>query len=139
MNLVELFDSGRRRVPATHPFLGKRPVVSRNPLKYADYYEWWSWETVDLRRRHLGSALHKLFADGTLVAAPLKSVGIYSGNCPGTRLGTRRRAYHSSITIAWQLIDLATQAYELISVSLYDTLGKDTVGQCFFVPHERRD
>jgi long-subunit acyl-CoA synthetase (AMP-forming) len=28
----------------------------------------------------------------------------------------------------WQVIDLATQAYKKVSVSLYDTLGQDSVG-----------
>ena len=31
---------------------------------------------------------------------------------------------------AWQLVELSCNAYELVSVSLYDTLGKDTVGTC---------
>ncbi len=63
--------------------LGWRPVVSQNPLKYADHYEWLSWDTVDMRRRQVGSALHKLFADGVVGGGPLRTVGIYSGNCPG--------------------------------------------------------
>ena len=82
LNLVEYFDSGRSRVPGSHPFLGKRPVVSRNPLKYADHYEWWTWDEVAHRRRLLGSALSKLFADG-VIGGPLRTVGIYSANCPG--------------------------------------------------------
>ena len=88
VNLVEFFDSGRARVPGSHPFLGKRPVVSRNPLKFADHYEWWSWETVDARRRQLGSGLHKLFADGVL-GGPMRAVGIYSANSPCTSCFSR--------------------------------------------------
>ena len=82
MNLAEFFESGRRRVPGSTPFLGRRPIVSRKPLKFADHFEWLSWDEVDARRRQVGSALQKLFADGT-IGGPLKTVGIYSGNCPG--------------------------------------------------------
>lgn len=32
------------------------------------------------------------------------------------------------IISAWQVVDLAVQAYGFCSVSLYDTLGKDAVG-----------
>jgi len=115
-NLVEFFDSGRGRVPAKHPLLGRRPVLSRNPLKLADHYVWLDWETVDIRRRYVGSGLRKLFDDGVVGGRELPVVGIYSPNCP-----------------EWQLVDLATHAYELVSVSLYDTLGKDTVE--FIVNH----
>ncbi|KAF7789543.1 hypothetical protein EIP86_000489 [Pleurotus ostreatoroseus] len=81
-NLTEFFDSGRSNVPSgDFPFLGRRPVISKNPLKYADHYEWWSWDTVDVRRRQLGSGVNKLFVDGT-IRAPLRIVGIYSGNSP---------------------------------------------------------
>ena len=82
INLVEYFESGRRRSSGSAPMLGQRPVISRNPLKLADHYVWWSWDQVDVRRRHLGSALYRLFADG-VVSSPLKGVGIYSANCPG--------------------------------------------------------
>ena len=64
INLVEYFESGRRRSSGSAPMLGQRPVISRNPLKLADHYVWWSWDQVDVRRRHLGSALYRLFADG---------------------------------------------------------------------------
>ena len=70
--------------------LGQRPVISRNPLKLADHFVWLSWDEVDVRRRHLGSALYKLFADG-VVSSPLKGVGIYSANCPGTSRMSRQR------------------------------------------------
>lgn len=63
--------------------LGKRPVLSKNPLKLADHYEWIDWETVDIRRRYIGSGLHKLFNAGVFGHGPLKVVGIYSPNCPG--------------------------------------------------------
>jgi long-chain acyl-CoA synthetase len=85
-NTVEFFDSGLRRVPSPkHPMLGRRPVLSKNPLKRADYYEWIDWGTVDLRRRYLGSGLRKLFADGVAGGREMDVVGLYSGNCPGAR------------------------------------------------------
>jgi hypothetical protein len=39
------------------------------------------------------------------------------------RLGTKQ-----SLSPEWQIIDLALQAYGFVGVSLYDTLGKDSVG-----------
>lgn len=32
--------------------------------------------------------------------------------------------------IEWQIVDIACQTYQKVSVSLYDTLGKDSVGMC---------
>lgn len=32
----------------------------------------------------------------------------------------------------WQIIDIALQSYDKVSVSLYDTLGKDSVGMVLF-------
>ncbi|KAI0705828.1 acetyl-CoA synthetase-like protein [Cytidiella melzeri] len=109
---VEFFDAGLQRIPSPqHPLFGRRPVLSKSPLKVADHYEWIDWETVDYRRRYLGSGLRKLFSDGVAGGKELDTVGIYSGNCP-----------------EWQIVDLAMQAYEFVTVSLYDTLGRDAVG-----------
>lgn len=33
------------------------------------------------------------------------------------------------LKLEWQIIDLALQGYQKITVSLYDTLGKDSVGE----------
>lgn len=30
--------------------------------------------------------------------------------------------------IEWQIVDIACQTYQKVTVSLYDTLGKDSVG-----------
>ncbi|EKM55531.1 uncharacterized protein PHACADRAFT_256225 [Phanerochaete carnosa HHB-10118-sp] len=111
VNLVEFFDSGRKHVPGNTPMLGRRPLLSSNPPTYANHYEWVTWEQADVRRQHIGSGLCKLFDDGIAGGDPLRCFGIYSGNCP-----------------EWQLLDLAGHAYQFVSVPLYDTLGKDTVG-----------
>ncbi|RPD66021.1 acetyl-CoA synthetase-like protein [Lentinus tigrinus ALCF2SS1-7] len=114
-NLVEIYDEGFLRAKGG-PFLGTRPVISTNPLKYANYHEWQSWTEVDARRRALGSALHKLFQTGKVGGGDLPTVGIWSKNCA-----------------TWQIIDLALQAYGKVGVSLYDTLGKDAAE--FIVNH----
>ena len=82
-NLIEIFDEGYRRANGG-PFLGHRPVISTEPLKYANYHVWQTWPEVDARRRALGSALHKLFQEGTLGGGDLPTVGIWSKNCPST-------------------------------------------------------
>ncbi|OSD01625.1 acetyl-CoA synthetase-like protein [Trametes coccinea BRFM310] len=107
-NLLQIFDEGKRRAQ-DRLFLGHRPVVSTQPLKYADYYEWQTWPEVDARRRAIGSALHNLFQSGVLGGGDLPTVGIWSKNSP-----------------TWQIIDLALHAYGKVGVSLYDTLGKDS-------------
>ncbi|KAL5529253.1 hypothetical protein ACEPAG_5238 [Sanghuangporus baumii] len=91
-------------------YLGHRPVVSKNPLKFADHYVWETYAQVDQRRRDVGSALHKYFTDGVLGGGEMPTVGIWSQNRP-----------------EWQIIDLALHAYAKVGVSLYDTLGKDAV------------
>lgn len=108
-NLVDLFESGLKLNPNAN-MLGHRPVVSKNPLTYADHFVWQSYGTIAVRRKAIGSALHKLFSEGVVGGGQLKTVGIWSKNVPN-----------------WQVIDLAVQAYHLVSVSLYDTLGKDAV------------
>lgn len=36
----------------------------------------------------------------------------------------------------WQIIDIALQSYNKVSVSLYDTLGKDSVGKYCLLSQE---
>lgn len=33
------------------------------------------------------------------------------------------------MVVEWQILDIAMQTYDKVSVSLYDTLGKDSVGK----------
>ncbi|KAI0797878.1 acetyl-CoA synthetase-like protein [Abortiporus biennis] len=107
--LTQVFEMGLS-YGANNNFLGTRPIVSKNPLKFADHYVWESWGAADLRRRAIGSALFKLFEDGTLNGGALRTVGVWSKNIPN-----------------WQIIDLACHAYGTVGVSLYDTLGPDAV------------
>jgi len=108
-NLVELFESGLKLNPDAN-LLGHRPIISKNPLTYADHFVWQSYKTVAVRRKAIGSALYKLFNEGVVGGGDLKTVGVWSKNVPN-----------------WQVIDLAVHAYNLVGVSLYDTLGKDAV------------
>ncbi|KAI0700036.1 long-chain-fatty-acid-CoA ligase [Cerioporus squamosus] len=108
-NLLQVFDEGYRRANGGD-FLGHRPVLSKKPLKYANHYVWQTWPEVDARRRAVGSALHKLFQTKELVGGQYETVGLWSKNCPN-----------------WLLVDLACQAYNKVTVALYDTLGADSV------------
>ncbi|OCH95501.1 acetyl-CoA synthetase-like protein [Obba rivulosa] len=108
--LVQLYDQGLASA-GDKPFLGHRPQISRNPPKFADHYVWESWRSVDARRRAIGSGLQKLFRDGVLGGGQMETVGIWSRNIPN-----------------WQVVDLALQGYGKVGISLYETLGKDSVG-----------
>jgi long-chain acyl-CoA synthetase len=80
--ISEIFDCGMR-IGKDAPFLGHRPLISKEPLKYAPYYEWQTWGQVDYRRRCVGSALSLLFKNGKLGGGELETVGIWSQNRPG--------------------------------------------------------
>ncbi|KAF6765045.1 long-chain-fatty-acid-CoA ligase [Ephemerocybe angulata] len=91
-------------------FLGWRQAISKTPLKFAPAYSWISYNEADKRRQNIGSALHSLFQQGKLGGGEFDTVGIWAPNRP-----------------EWQLVDIALQTYSKVSVSLYDTLGKDSV------------
>ncbi|TFY65500.1 hypothetical protein EVG20_g5564 [Dentipellis fragilis] len=114
--LPEVFENGLN-TSRDLSLLGHRPVVSTNPLKFADHYVWQTWAEVDVRRRLIGSAVHQLFQSGKIGGGELPSVGLWSQNRPD-----RPRTY-----LEWQLVDFALHAYGKVGVSLYDTLGKDSV------------
>lgn len=80
--LPEVFDSGYTE-SKNNTFLGHRPVVSKNPLTYAHHYVWQTYAEVDERRRHIGSAIHTLFENGTVGGGEHPTVGLWSLNRPG--------------------------------------------------------
>ncbi|THH20373.1 hypothetical protein EW146_g977 [Bondarzewia mesenterica] len=108
-SLREIFETGLALNPELS-CLGHRPIVSTNPLKYADHFEWITYAGADARRQLIGSALHTWFNSGMLGGGDMQTVGIWSQNRP-----------------EWQLVELALNAYGKVGVSLYDTLGKDSV------------
>ncbi|KAJ7632188.1 hypothetical protein FB45DRAFT_1057323 [Roridomyces roridus] len=107
--LPDIFTSGLS-TGKDKPLLGYRPLLSKNSLKFGPRYEWYTFGQVDTRRRELGSAIHHLFQTKVCGGGELDTVGLWSINRP-----------------EWQMVDLALQAYNKVSVSLYDTLGKDSV------------
>ncbi|KAJ7273208.1 long-chain-fatty-acid-CoA ligase [Mycena rebaudengoi] len=107
--LPDIFASGLS-LGRDRPYLGHRPLISKQPLKFADYYEWQTYGQIDTRRRHVGSGIEHLFRTGVIGGGELQTVGIWSINRP-----------------EWQIVDIALQSYKKISVTLYDTLGKDAV------------
>jgi hypothetical protein len=80
--LPDIFISGLSK-GKDRPFLGHRPVVSKQPLKFANHFEWQTYGQVDVRRRKIGSAMVHLFKTGELGGGDLETVGIWSINRPG--------------------------------------------------------
>lgn len=124
--LDQLFNDGLQ-IGLDSPCLGRRQVISTNPLKFAPTYTWLTYGDVDLKRRYIGSALHSLFQHGVIGGGQLQTVGIWAPNCPGMSQFCNWLS-NSQTTIEWQIVDIACQTYQKVSVSLYDTLGKDSVG-----------
>ncbi|TCD69755.1 hypothetical protein EIP91_006291 [Steccherinum ochraceum] len=109
-NFHEVFENGLYYSGAEALCLGERKLISKNPVRWSDSFEWQTYGTVDARRRAVGAGLYKLFQDGTLSSGALRTVGIWSRNIPN-----------------WQIVDLGLHLYHLVNVALYDTLGKDSV------------
>jgi long-chain acyl-CoA synthetase len=126
--LDEIFAEGLK-VGADTPFLGARHIISRDPLKYAPVYSWITYGQADMRRRYIGSALHSLFQKGELGAGEYPTVGIWSQNRPGLHISLILCPDADPSDLEWQLIDIAAASYQKVSVSLYDTLGTDSVGE----------
>ena len=80
--LHEIFETGLAHSP-NGPCLGRRPVISKNPVKYAPYYTWETYTQVDQRRRNVGSALDFLWQQGRAGGGDLPTVGLWTQNCPG--------------------------------------------------------
>ncbi|KAG9025975.1 hypothetical protein FS837_004766, partial [Tulasnella sp. UAMH 9824] len=111
VTLPELFESGLAQANDL-PFLGHRAVLTTEPtVTFAPEYTWQTYAEVDKRRRAVGSALESYFKSGKLQkGSDFEAVGIWAVNRP-----------------EWQITDLACQAYNKVSVALYDTLGPDAV------------
>lgn len=124
--LPEVFDSGYA-LSKNSTFLGHRPIVSKSPTTYAHHYVWQTYAEVDERRRHVGSALHTLFEDGTVGGGEYPTVGLWSPNRPGKffALGVVQSV---NLPPEWVIVELALNAYGKVGVSLYDTLGDEAVG-----------
>ncbi|TCD68839.1 hypothetical protein EIP91_009553 [Steccherinum ochraceum] len=109
-NLREAFENGLAIAGPNAPCLGERKLISQDPVRWSDTFEWQTWETVDKRRRALGSGLYKLFQDGAVSPGALRTIGIWSRN-----------------TANWQLTEMSCHLFNLVTVALYDTLGPDAV------------
>src|SRR5882762_10426843 len=77
--LTQIWDIGMK-LSRNLTVYGHRPIISKNPLKFADYYVWMTYAEADIRRRRIGSALHTMFKDGRLGGGGLETVGIWSQN-----------------------------------------------------------
>jgi hypothetical protein len=77
-----VFDTGLA-LSKDRNFLGYRPKLSANPVKYAGHYIWQTYAEVDVRRRAVGSALTSLFQQGVLGGGEMETVGLWSQNRPG--------------------------------------------------------
>lgn len=96
-----------------------------------------SYATVQTRRNNFGSALLALEREGRLrnpssedISPPeIKHPGIPFYGDENRRKGEARRGWAvgvwSSNREEWQAMDLACQAFGLVGVSLYETLGPD--------------
>ena len=83
-NLVQIFDRGFKLAGPTAPYIGYRPTVSTNPLKFADHFVWSTWGEVAKRRLDVGSGIENLFHSGDAIKANgLETVGVWSANTPG--------------------------------------------------------
>ncbi|KAK8865621.1 hypothetical protein IAR55_000765 [Kwoniella newhampshirensis] len=140
--LLELFDQSVARHPDRALFLrrGLNPPNSLNSEPtYSNTLIPTTYAQVQSRRNNLGSALLALEREGRLrspkasnaTASPpeITHPGIpHYGNANRVKAGARRGwavGVWSKNREEWQVVDLACQAYGLVGVSLYETLGPD--------------
>ena len=149
-HLGQIFDRGLKVAGPNAPYIGHRPVVSKNPLKFADHFVWSTWGEVAKRRVDIGSGIENLFRPGGAVKTNrLETVGLWSANIPGElqfhmfpRLGTSIRvfSFHSDVSAdapltrayfdfaEWRILDLALPLYGKVVVPLYESFGSDSIG-----------
>lgn len=83
-HLAQIFDRGLKVAGPNAPYIGRRPTISVNPLKFADHFVWSTWGEVAKRRIDVGSGIENLFRSGDAVKANgLETVGLWSANTPG--------------------------------------------------------
>lgn len=83
-HLAQIFNRGLKVAGPNAPYIGHRPTVSADPLKFADHFVWLTWGEVAKRRLDVGSGVENLFRSGDAVGANgLETVGLWSANIPG--------------------------------------------------------
>ncbi|OCF43256.1 long-chain acyl-CoA synthetase [Kwoniella heveanensis CBS 569] len=144
--LFELFEQSVVRHPTRALFL-RRAIVPPSPkalpteINYSRTLIPTTYENIQFRRSAIGSALLTLERDGRLRsnhpsanitgASPpeITHPGVpHFGNANKAKHGARRGwavGVWSKNREEWQVVDLACQAYGLVGVSLYETLGPD--------------
>ena len=116
-NLVQIFDRGLKVAGPDAPYLGHRPVVSTDPLKFADHFVWSTWGEVAKRTVDLGSGIANLFCSGDAVKANgLETVGLWSANTPGGFSVFHMLLSWPSASIAWRHV--------LHSIIIHETLTR---------------
>lgn len=112
-------------------------VPGTSPVQYSSSLETTSYAQLQTRRNAVGSALLALEREGRLktpaVPGPtpveITHPGIpHFGSSNRAKAGARRGwavGTWSKNREEWQVVDLACQAYGLVGVSLYETLGPD--------------
>ncbi|KAI9203595.1 uncharacterized protein BJ171DRAFT_137214 [Polychytrium aggregatum] len=112
--IYEIFEYRLRRIDKSKRFLGKRspgPVDPATGKPTWSDYTWESFETVSQRRLNFGYGLRKLWADVIKGDDNEKwTLGLYAHNRP-----------------EWVIADYACQSQSLITVSLFDTLGPESI------------
>ena len=106
--LYEMFEHGLS-VSKNEPFLGWRAIYSIGSApKILKDYEWMTFGKVAELRTAIGSGLMNLLGIDELEIG--SKIGLLSVNRP-----------------EWVIIDSAIQAYSLVNVALYDTLGPNAL------------
>ncbi|WVO19611.1 uncharacterized protein IAS62_000900 [Cryptococcus decagattii] len=137
--LFQLFEDSVKK-HADHPLFVRRALHPSSTLLepvWTDTLIPTSYATVQTRRNNFGSALLALEREGRLrnpssedISPPeIKHPGIPFYGDENRRKGGARRGWAvgvwSSNREEWQVMDLACQAFGLVGVSLYETLGPD--------------
>lgn len=121
--LYDNFQLGLKRNPRG-PCLGTHsPPGAPSPS-----YQWLTYEQVGERRDQFGAGLVPLVEGKGTMKQGLKTVGIYSVNCVEWIVCEQACNVRASSFISISIcISLSRQAYSLVTVALYDTLGADTL------------